>query len=171
MKKVFVVALAVMLVIGLTIPAMAMYPAGRGKGFDAAGYNNRARLFNGLLGNADENRYLSGDGNPDTLFGYDYDTDYDKLGYYVPVPGTHLIMKWSKAWHMAIFGPDGIRHDDPADSGDRMPWNSDCWMTNHDTWTDANGKRHVAFLKVVWVGGGEGNLWDNDFEGTVKVFK
>ncbi len=166
MKKVVLVVMVVMLVIGLTIPAMAIYPAGKGKGFDQFGYNYKARLFNGLLGNADENR-TSGDGNSDTLFGDDYDTDWVTLGYPpgVPVAGTHLVMKWSKAWDMAKFGPDDIR-----DNGDELDWNTDAWMTNHDTWTDDQGKKHVAFFKAVWVGVGQGNLWGN-FEGTVKVFK
>ena len=169
MKKVVLVVIVAVLVMGLTIPAMAMYPAGKGKGFDDLGYNYRARLFNGLLGNADDNR-SSGDGNPDTLNGNAWEQDYIDVGgveCYVPVAGTHLVMKWNKDWDMAVFGPDGERS-----SGDELPWNTDAWMTNHDTWTDTNGKKHVAFLKVVRVDDGSGNLWGSPlFFGTIKVFK
>jgi len=169
MKKVVLVVIVAVLVMGLTIPAMAMYPAGKGKGFDNLGYNYRARLFNGLLGNADDNR-SGGDMDPNTLNGNAWDQDYIDVGgtgCYVPVAGTHLVMKWNKAWDMAVFGPDGER-----DSGDELDWNTDPCMTNHDTWTDAEGKKHVAFLKVVWVADGSGNLWGSaNYLGTIKVFK
>lgn len=153
MRKTVVVLITAVLVLALTIPAMAVYPGGRGKGFDAYGYNYNARLFNGLLGNADRDQ----DGDPDKLYGADNDEDYMFVAEkYLPVAGTHLVMKWSKAW------------DDARFHGGK--YTTDAWMTNHDTWTDASGKRHTAFLKVVWIGTG-GNLYGGAFQGTVQVFK
>lgn len=151
MKKTVLVVIVAVLVIALTMPVMAMYPGGRGKGFNQYGYNYRARLFNGLLGNADR------DGDPDKLYGADSDPDWDIVaGKYMPVAGTHLVMKWSKAWDEARFH-----------GGE---YTTDAWMTNHNTWTDTSRKRHTAFLKVVWVGTG-GNLYGGAFQGTVQVFK
>ncbi len=104
----------------LTIPAMPLYPAGKGKGFDDLGYNYRARLFNKPFGNANENR-PGGDGNPSTLNANDYDKDYvdvEGTEYYLPIAGTHLVMEWNKAWDMVVFGPDRIRYN-----GDELPGN------------------------------------------------
>lgn len=98
-------------------PALAQGPPDN-TGFDEYGYNYKARIFNGLLGNADENR-PGGDGNPDTLFDEDYDEftfDEDPCLIQIPVAGTHLVMKWSKAWHMAVFGPDGVRYNGDEES-------------------------------------------------------
>ena len=130
-------------------------------GFDEWGYNYQARIFNGLFGNADENRPC-GDGTPDTFcgasmdsYGY-YDTDGDFHEVLVNVAGTHLIMKWSKAWHMAVFGPDNIRYN-----GDEEDWNEDAWLTNHVEGTgtiyDTEGNviyaGHLTILsRIRWVG-------------------
>ena len=98
--------------------------------FDQWGYNYTARIFNGPFGYADENR--PGDGNIDTYLGRSTDSYgfYDDEGYYhhvlVDVKGAHLVMKWSEVWHMAVFGPDGIRYN-----GDELPWGPDAWCTNH----------------------------------------
>jgi len=134
---------------------VAAVPAVADGGFDEFGYNYNARIFNGLLGNADENR-PGGDGSPDTLFGADYDKfDFAREPYLIqiPVAGTHLVMKWSKAWHMAVYGPDGVRYN-----GDEEPWNEDAWLTNTDVWTDDDGRTHTAFFYVRWTGSG-GELW------------
>lgn len=158
-RKILSVLFAVVLVLAVTAtPVMAAKPVG--KGFDQWGYNYQARIFNGLFGNADENR--PGDGNPDTYLGsstdsYDY---YDKDGKYhkvtVNVAGSHLIMKWSEVWHMAVFGPDGIRNSD-----DEEPWGQGAWCTNHVVGTgtiyDIDGtviyEGHLTILsKIKWVG-------------------
>ena len=133
-------------------------------GFDQFGYNYQARLFNGLFGNADENR--PGDGNPDTYlgastdsYGY-YDADGDFHAVVVDVAGTHLIMQWSEAWHMAVFGPDNLRYN-----GDEILWSvagQDAWLTNHVEGTgtiyDIDGVtviyqgRLTILSKIRWVG-------------------
>jgi len=95
-------------------------------GFDEWGFNFTARVFNGLLGNADMNL----DGDPDTYAGSDtYPLGYtDAAGYHevlIDVVGAYGIGKWSKgfsfegvdkigtwqAFHIEGFGriydPDG----------------------------------------------------------------
>ena len=162
-KKLFSVLLALVLVLSFSlvtaVPAAAAKPVG--KGFDQYGYNYQARIFNGLFGNADENR--PGDENPDTYLGestdsYGYD---DKDGNYheviVNVAGSHLVMKWSEVWHMAVFGPDGIRYN-----GDEEPWGEGAWCTNHVVGTgtiyDIDEETviyqgHLTILsKIKWVG-------------------
>lgn len=160
MKRILILTLALVLLLGLiATPVMAAKPAG--KGFDQYGYNYQARIFNGLFGNADENR-PSGDGNPDTYFGdstnsYGYlDTDGEYHEILVNVAGSHLVMKWSDAWHMAVFGPDNLRG-----TGDEVPWGEGAWCTNHVEGTgtifDIDGNviyaGHLTILsKIKWVG-------------------
>ncbi|MCW3974788.1 MAG: hypothetical protein NWE86_00905 [Candidatus Bathyarchaeota archaeon] len=142
----------------LCISVVPVFAAG---GFDQYGYNYKARIFNGLFGNSDENR-ASGDGDPDTFFGsttdsygfYDFEGNYHEV--LVDVAGAHLVMKWSWAWHMAVFGPDNIRYN-----GDEEPWNEDAWCTNHVVGTGTihapdgsiiyQGKLTIL-SKIVWVG-------------------
>ena len=142
------------------LAGMMVVPGMTKGGFDEWGYNYQARIFNGLFGNADENR--PGDLNPDTYLGastdsYGYnDTDGNFHEVVVNVAGTHLIMKWSKAWHMAVFGDDNIRYN-----GDEEDWNKDAWLTNHVNGTgtiyDTEGNeiysgRITILCKIKWVG-------------------
>ena len=144
----------------MMIPMVMAKPGKGNSGFDQWGYNYEARLFNGLFGFVDENR-PSGDGNPNTIFGaatdsYGYN---DATGYHevlMDVAGSYLRMKWSKIWHMAVFGPDGIRN-----SGDEQPWGKGAWCTNHVEGTGTvyavDGtiiyQGHMTVLsKIMWVG-------------------
>lgn len=139
MKRIAVIVTVLVALSLLAIPVMgAGYPAGKGKGFDTYGYNYQARLFNGLLGNADR------DSDPNTYGGLSDDTTtIDGVDYVIPVPGTHLVMKWSKAWDNARF------HG--------ATWATDAWVTNHYTWTDSQGT-HTAYYRIEWTGPG-GELW------------
>ena len=140
-------------------PVMAR---GTGGAFDQWGYNYQARIFNGLFGNADENR-PEGDGDPDRFCGSSTDSYgfYDDEGNYhevlVDVKGAHLVMKWSKVWHLAVFGPDNIRKN-----GDEEPWGEGAWCTNHvvgdgviydiDEVTIIYEGKMTILSKIVWVG-------------------
>ena len=163
MKRKFI-SIFIALVLALSLCLVTVGPAAaakpEGKGFDQWGYNYQARIFNGLFGNSDENR--PGDGNPDTYFGdstnsYGYfDTDGEYHEILVNVAGSHLVMKWSEVWHMAVFGPDGVRG-----SGDEEPWGQGAWCTNHVVGTgtiyDIDGttiiyQGHLTILsKIEWV--------------------
>lgn len=143
------------------ILAGTMMSQGMAKGaFDQWGYNYQALLFNGLFGNADENR--PGDGNPDTYLWkttdeysfYDADGNYHKV--LINVKGSKLVMKWSKVWHMAVFGPDNVRYN-----GDEQPWGPGAWCTNHVVGTgtiyNTNGTplyegKMTILSKISWVG-------------------
>jgi len=161
-KRIF--SILFILVLGLSfslvtsVAAVAAKPPD--KGIDQWGYNYQARIFNGLFGNADENR--PGDGNPDTYlgsstdsYGY-YDTDSNFHEVLVNVAGTHLVMKWSEAWHMAVFGLDNTRYN-----GDEEPWNDRAWLINrvegtgkvYDTEGNVIYDGHLSILsRIRWVG-------------------
>lgn len=164
MKKRLLIALVVVLALAATASLVWA-----GEGFDEYGYNYTARLFNGLFGNYDQ------DSDPDTAWGsatddtpiIDCDTGVVTV-YTVPVPGTHLVMKWDKRWDAHRF------HG--------APWEIGAWCTNHDTWSDAAGD-HTAFFKIVYVGdGGNFTAWGSNpasaelycnglFNITVQVFE
>jgi len=124
-------------------------------------FSNALARFNGLLGNADENR--PGDGNPDTYLGSSADTwsftANDNIFHVVifNVKGTKLVMKWSKAWHMHVFGSNDIRYD-----GDELSWADavaqygEAWCTNHDvgsgTIDGVTYENMRGYSKIVWVG-------------------
>ncbi len=123
---------------------------------DQYGYNYTARLFNGPFGDADRDSdpdtYY---GNPTDSYGY-YDTDGNYHEVLVTVAESQLRMKWSKAWQMAVFGPDGIRKN-----GDEKPWNASAWCTNHVEGTgtvyNVDGsvlyQGHLTILSTIrWVG-------------------
>ena len=95
MKKLaLILGCAVILLGMMVLPGMAT------SGFDEYGYNDNARIFNGLFGNSDRDD----DGNPDTYRGrntafYDYfGTDKRWHKVRVEVAGARLIMKWSEAY-------------------------------------------------------------------------
>lgn len=154
MKKQILAAIIVAIII-LVTPVLA------NGAFDQWGYNYTARIFNGPLGYADENR--PGDGNIDTYLGSSTDdwsfTDSSSVPHEVifNVAGTHLIMKWSLAWHMAVFGPDGIRYN-----GDEPSWQDavtqygEAWCTNHDigsgTIDSTTHQKMRGYSRIVWVG-------------------
>lgn len=118
--------------------------------FDQWGYNYTARIFNGLLGNADENR--PGDLNPDTYLGSSTDT-----WSFTANDNAKLVMKWSVAWHMHVFGPDNIRG-----GPDALSWEAavaqygEAWCTNHDvgsgTIDGVTYEKMRGYSRIVWVG-------------------
>ncbi|MBA7600786.1 hypothetical protein ES703_07846 [subsurface metagenome] len=99
-----------------------------GAGFDEFGYNYQARIFNGLADGVDRN--LDGLYSGSTTYAND-----------------HLVMKWSKAWDDARFGPDGIR-----DSGDELPWTPDAWVNNEWNGMVPGGSGEVWHYKIIWTG-------------------
>jgi hypothetical protein len=58
-----------------------------------------------------------------------------------------LTMKWSQAWQMAEFGPNGIRGD-----GDELPWTSDAWENNEWNGVFPGGSGSVWHYNIQWVG-------------------
>ena len=168
-----------MLSIPMTLAQPQPYPGGKpGKGFDQYGYNYKARIFNGLLGQLDRNV----DGNPAKSYGSS--TDYTPLDtnldhkddtlVSVPVAGTHLIMNADKNWDDAVFGPDGISY-----SGDELPWVVGAWCTNHMTldgtatgtitWLDLSTTtiNKQIFFKIEYAGsGGNFRWWGTAPDGT-----
>ena len=130
--------------------------------FDEWGYNYQARIFNGPLGYYEENR-AGGDGSPNTWFGTETEDEWSftaKDGYhevFFTIAGTHLVMKWSKAWDMHVFGPNGIRYD-----GDELSWEDavaqygEAWVTNHDVGSGTiDGTAYdkmQGYSRIVWVG-------------------
>lgn len=123
MKKIFGISVPVlMVVLVLSVPAMAK------GGFDEFGYNYQARIFVGRADGVD--RVLDGKVWGDPTYANDW-----------------LVMKWSKAWDDARFGPDGIR-----DSGDELPWTPDAWCTNEWNGAVPGGSGEVWHYKIIWVG-------------------
>ena len=62
-------------------------------------------------------------------------------------PDDHLVMKWSQAWHDAVFGPDNIRY-----SGDESPWTIDAWVNNQWNGMVPGGSGGSYHSRIVWVG-------------------
>ena len=125
MKKIGIILGCVVILVGMiALPGIAK---GRG-GFDEFGYNYNARVFVGSADGVDRN--LDG-------------TVWDDPTY----ANDHLVMKWSKAWDDARFGPDGIR-----DSNDELPWTPPAWCTNHWNGQVPGGSGEVWHYKIIWVG-------------------
>ncbi len=59
----------------------------------------------------------------------------------------HLVMKWSQAWHDAVFGPDNIRY-----SGDELLWTTDAWVNNQWNGMFPGGSGGSYHSRIVWVG-------------------
>ena len=128
MKRLIAIVVAVVLLLAVAVPAPVMADKPADKGFDEYGYNYQARLFNGLADGVD--RVLDG-----TVWG---DPTY---------ANDHLVMKWSKGWDDARFGPDGIR-----DSGDELPWGPGAWEDNEWNGMVPGGSQEVWHYKIIWVG-------------------
>ena len=64
-----------------------------------------------------------------------------------PYTNDHLVMKWSYAWQMAVFGPNGIRYD-----GDEADWSTDAWLNNNWNGMFPGGSGELYSSKIVWVG-------------------
>lgn len=59
----------------------------------------------------------------------------------------HLVMKWSQAWHNAVFGPDGIRYN-----GDELDWTTDAWVNNQWNGMAPGGSGESYHSRILWVG-------------------
>ncbi|MFW6117122.1 MAG: hypothetical protein ACOC6G_00880 [Thermoproteota archaeon] len=157
-KELLILGLIPLLLLAGTAVAYAKGPAGKSQGgFDQYGYNYQARLFNGLLGDADR------DDDPTTYHGLEEDdwsftaVDGEVHEVFFDVEGTKLVMKWSEAWHMAVFGPDGVRKN-----GDELSWEQaeaqygEAWCTNHDQGSgEIDGETYEkmrGYTRIVYVG-------------------
>lgn len=127
-KRILIVALAVMLISVLVAPVAALAAKPANTGFDEFGYNYKARVFVGPADGVD--RILDGKVWGDPTYAND-----------------HLVMKWSKGWDDARFGPDGIRSN-----GDELPWGPDAWETNEWNGMVPGGSEEIWHYKIIWVG-------------------
>jgi hypothetical protein len=107
-------------------------PAFAGGGFDEFGYNWTARTFVGTA----ESWYMAR--------GYTHEAAEAYWGIYAH---DKIVMKWSMAWQMAEFGPDGIR-----ENGDELAWTTDAWCTNEWNGAVKGGSGEVEHVKIIWVG-------------------
>lgn len=156
MKK--VLAVGILLTMAMIMVVSPVFAGG----FDQWGYNYTARIFNGPLGYYEENR-AGGDEDPDTWFGIYTEDEWSFIandGYhevFFTIAGTHLVMKWSIAWDMHVFGPDGIRYN-----GDELSWEEavaqygEAWVTNHDVGSGTiDGESYDkmrGYSRIVYVG-------------------
>ena len=112
-------------VVGLmTVPVMAT---------PDIGYNWKARIFVG-----------TGEQWCMEKLGWDHPTCE---AYMEPYAHDKLIMKWSEAWQLAEFGPDGIRKN-----GDELPWTSNAWENNEWNGAAPGGSGEVWHYKIKWIG-------------------
>jgi len=121
--KIFTTLLVFSLVATFAFTARADNPAG--KGFDEAGYNNTANIFNGtgLSWCMDK-------------LGYDEAGCQAYLGAYTY---DKLIMKWNDEWN---------RGND--ENWNNPPYNA--WLNNEWNGNTKGGSRAVWHYKIVWVG-------------------
>lgn len=102
-------------------------------GFDQFGYNYGANVFVG-----------TGSSWCQGKFGLDKPTCDASMA---PFQNDKLVMKWSKAWDDAVFGPDGIR-----ENGDELPWATDAWVNNEWNGQVPGGSGISEIAKIIWVG-------------------
>ena len=68
-------------------------------------------------------------------------------------PDDHLVMKWSQAWHMAVFGPDNIRGgSDTLSWSDAVDQYGSAWVNNqwNGMFPGGSGERYNS--KIIWTG-------------------
>lgn len=132
MKKITIlgmVALVVVMALAIAAPVAAGGLGGKGSVFDEFGYNYQARVFVGPADGVD--RALDG-------------------SYYTYGPfyaNDHMVMKWSKGWDDATFGPDGIK-----DTEDELDWTPEAWETVVANGMVPGGSQEVWHYKIIWVG-------------------
>lgn len=112
----------------LLLAAVPVFAKG---GFNEYGYNYTARNFVGT-----GLSWCRG------KFGWTEATCKAYLGIYAD---DNLVMKWSKAWDDAVFGPDGERN-----SGDELPWTSGAWCSNEWNGMVPDGSGETWHYKQVW---------------------
>jgi len=125
----------------LAVLCVSTAPAFAQGGFDQYGYNMKAMIFVG-----------TGESWAMGKLGLSHTDAEAYMGVYAH---DRLVMKWSLAWHMAVFGPDGIR-----ENGDEWDWTPEAWCTNE--WNGAVGKQwgggivsgsgEIEHCKIIWVG-------------------
>ena len=122
MKKISLILLGLLLITFLTIKVNAAQPSN--KGFDDAGYNRTARIFNGT--------------------GWDW--CMDKVGseswcenYLVPYANDKIVMKWNSEWDRG----NAVNWEYP-------PY--DAWENNEWNGMFPEGSGAVWHYKFVWVG-------------------
>jgi len=92
---------------------------------------------------------------------------------YGPWGNDKLKMKWSKAWHMAVFGPDDIRGgNDTLSWSEAVDQYGSAWVDNQWNGMFPGGSGEVWHYKIKWVSDPENPIW-GQFEtlmdhGTVK---
>ena len=65
----------------------------------------------------------------------------------------HLVMKWSQAWHMAVFGPDNIRGgSDTLSWSDAVDQYGSAWVNNQWNGMFPDGSGESYHSRIVWVG-------------------
>lgn len=120
--------------IAATIALLMLLPftasaASQGKGFDAYGYNDQARVFVGDC----LNWYLGK---------YPTASQTAAQNYCGAYANDQVVMKWSKAWDACEATAD--QDDASACAG--------AWTTNHWNGNVADGSGEVWHYKIIWVG-------------------
>lgn len=136
------------LLIGLIIAAFLMASVGTVMA-KPAGYNFESRIFVGTGMQYCQQRISSTIEKNACEAAIDEDAD------------DHLVMKWSEAWHMAIFGPDNIRG-----GNDTLSWSAavdqygSAWVNNqwNGMFPDGSGENYRS--KIVWTGVSCGSNYD-----------
>lgn len=133
MKKLSILITMVVLLFIIAVPALAAKPTD--KGFDEAGYNRTARIFNGI--------------------GWDWCMDKvdDETwceSYLGPYANDNIIMKWNAEWDRGN-----------AEGWSNPPY--DAWENNEWNGAFPGGSGSVWHYKIVWVGpcGADGTPLDN----------
>lgn len=130
MKK-WAILIGLVALLVTAVPALATKPTD--KGFDEFGYNRKARNFVGTCVSWHMGKFGS--------------EEADARAYCGIYSDDKLVMKWSKAWDDAIFGPDGIR-----ENSDELPWTCDAWEDNEWNGMFPEGSGETWHYKIVWVG-------------------
>ncbi len=133
MKKVILISV---LILGLVLIAGVTFAA---KG--PSGYNWKAKVFVGTGMQYCQQRY-----SPTIT----KDACEAKIG---EDADDHLVMKWSRAWHMAIFGPDNIRGGpDILSWSDAVDQYGSAWVNNQWNGMFPGGSGESYHSRIVWVG-------------------
>ncbi len=130
MKKILI-TLMVMSVLLVSIGFVVAKPAG---------YNWKAKVFVGTgMQYCDQRLGITDKAACEAAIGEDAD--------------DHLVMKWSEAWHMAVFGPDNIRGgSDTLSWSDAVDQYGSAWVNNQWNGMFPGGSGESYHSRIVWVG-------------------
>jgi len=129
MKKILIVSIIAAFFVASAGVAMAV-----GNGW--SGYNWKANVFVGTGRQYCEQKY---EGNQQAI--------NNCLNYLEGYLNDKITMKWSEAWQMAEFGPDGLRGN-----GDELLWTTDAWLNNEWNGMFPGGSGTTEHVKIKWVG-------------------